>query len=246
MGVLAKIRARRRWPRSAAGRDHPARRARWAGHRRADRRSRLRGPARFDRAWSRRPERSAAAGFILRAASGDAGIRADVSREKGRGDPRGGDAVSRPFAFRRTGRARKRLCRSRPGAVRLAQPRAGRLADGRAGEQRACGRPDHAAGAARRGADGRLGPGGVAAGRRGYRDAAFRTLQSPRSRAGPGVEAGARARQGGARRRHEAKAPHQWRRRDAAGGARRRQADGRRRRSADRRARFRRLGHACQ
>ena len=40
------------------------------------------------------------------------------------------------------------------------------------------------------------------------------------------VEAGPRARQGRARRRHEAKARHQWRGCDAAGGARRREADG--------------------
>ena len=65
------------------------------------------------------------AGFVLRAASLDAGIRADVSGEARRRDSCGVDAVSRPFAFRRPGRARKRLCRAGPGAVRLAQPRAG-------------------------------------------------------------------------------------------------------------------------
>ena len=197
-------------------------------------------------ALARRAERGAAAGFLLRAASGDAGIRADVPREEGRGGSRGGDVVSRPLAFRRPGRARKRLCRSGPGAIRLAQPRAGSAAEGRPGDERARGRPDHAVGAARRGADRRLDAGGAAAGRRRYRDAARRTLQPPRSRAGRGVDAGARARQGGARRRHEAEARHQWRRRDAAGGARRGQADGGRRRSADRRARLRRLGHPCQ
>ena len=131
-----------------------------------------------------RTERGVAAGFVLRAASGDAGICADVSRQEGGGDSRGGDVVSRPFAFRRAGRARKRLCRSGPGAVRLAQPRAGRPAEGRAGDERAGGRPDHAAGAARRGADRRLGAGRAAAGRRRYRDAARRTLSAPRSRAG--------------------------------------------------------------
>ena len=57
-------------------------------------------------------------------------------------------------------------------------------AEGRAGDERARGRPDHAAGAARRGADRRLGAGRAAAGRRRYRDAARRTLSSSRSRAG--------------------------------------------------------------
>ena len=37
-------------------------------------------------------------------------------------------SLSRPLAFRRPGRARERLCRSRPGAIRLAQPRAGSAA----------------------------------------------------------------------------------------------------------------------
>ncbi len=95
---------------------------------------------------------------------------ARMYREKtGRGGPRGGDALSRPLAFRRTGRARKRLCRSGPGAIRLAQSRAGSLAERRARDERAGGRPDHAAGAARRGADRRLGAGRTAAGRRRYR-----------------------------------------------------------------------------
>ena len=134
-----------------------------------------------------RAERGAAARQFLFAASGDAGICADVSREEGCRDSRGGDVVSRPFAFRRAGRARKRFCRAGPGAVRLAQPRAGRPAERRAGDERARGRPDHAAGAARRGADRRLGAGRGAAGRRRYRDAARRTLSTPRSRAGVGA-----------------------------------------------------------
>ena len=46
--------------------------------------------------------------------------------EAGRRHPCGGDALSRPLAFRRTGCARKRLCRTGPGAIRLAQPRARR------------------------------------------------------------------------------------------------------------------------
>ena len=78
---------------------------------------------------------------------------------------------------------------SGPGAIRLAQPRAGRLAARRPGDERARGRPDHAAGAARRGADRRLGAGGAAAGRRRYRDAAGRTLPASRSRAGDGAVA---------------------------------------------------------
>ena len=56
-------------------------------------------------------------------------------------------------------------------AVRLAQPRAGRPAERRAGDERAGGRSDHAAGAAWRGADRRLGAGRIAAGRGRYRDA---------------------------------------------------------------------------
>ena len=79
--------------------------------------------------------------LILCAASVDARVRAHVSRETRRGGPRGGDAVSRPLAFRRPGRARKRLCRSGPGAVRLAQPRAGGVAERRAGDERSCRRP---------------------------------------------------------------------------------------------------------
>ena len=75
------------------------------------------------------PHAALDAGFLLRAASVDAGIRADVPGEARRRDPRGVDAVSRPLAFRRTGRARKRLCRSGPGAIRLAQPRAGSVAE---------------------------------------------------------------------------------------------------------------------
>ena len=47
----------------------------------------------------------------------------------------GVDALSRPLAFRRTGRAGKRLCRTGPGAIRLAQPRAGGLAQRRAGDR---------------------------------------------------------------------------------------------------------------
>ena len=92
-------------------------------------------------------------------------------------------SVPRPLAFRRAGRARKRFCRAGAGAVRLAQPRAGRSAEGRACRKRAGGRPDHAAGAARRGADRRLGAGRGAAGRGRHRDAAGRTLFAPRSRA---------------------------------------------------------------
>ena len=72
------------------------------------------------------------AGLLLRAASVDAGIRADVSRQACRRDSRGGDALSRPLAFRRPGRARKRLCRAGPRAVRLAQSRAGSVAARRA------------------------------------------------------------------------------------------------------------------
>ena len=55
-------------------------------------------------------------------------------------------------------------------------------------------------------------PVGVAAGRRGYRDAAGRALSPARSRAGERADAGPAARQGRARRRHEAEARHQWRR----------------------------------
>ena len=111
------------------------------------------------------PHAATQARLVLRAASVDAGICAAVSRQAGRDRSRGVDALSRPLAFRRPGRAGKRLCRSGPGAVRLAQPRAGKSAEGRSRHQRARGRADDAAGAARRGADGRLGAGGAAAGR---------------------------------------------------------------------------------
>ncbi|GAA0007221.1 hypothetical protein BRDID11002_72270 [Bradyrhizobium diazoefficiens] len=183
--------------------------------------------------------------FLLRAASGYAGVRAHVSRHACRSDPRGGDTLSRPFAFRRPGRARKRLCRPRPGAVRLAQPRAGSAAARRARVERPCGRADHAAGAARQCADRRLGAGGAAAGRRRHRDAARRSLPSPRSRVGDGPLAGPPVGEGRKRRRHEAEG-RQSGRADAPGRARRRQADGGRRRPAHRRARLRRLGYARQ
>ena len=63
------------------------------------------------------------------------------------------------------------------------------VAEGRARDERPCGRSDHAAGVARRRADRRLGAGGAAAGRRRYRDAAGRTLSPPRSRAGERADA---------------------------------------------------------
>ncbi len=162
---LAEIRPRRRRPRSQADRGDPARRVGWSRHRRAGRRSRLCRSARFDRADIGWAARRLDAGFLFRAASGDAGIRADVSRQASRGYPCGRDAVSRPLAFRRAGRARKRFCRPRPGAIRLAQSRAGSIAEGRSGHERARRRPDHAAGVARECADGRLGAGRLAAGR---------------------------------------------------------------------------------
>ena len=65
----------------------------------------------------------------------------------------------------------------------------------RARDERSCDRSDHAAGAARRGADGRLVAGRAAAGRRRYRDAARRTLPASRSRAGLRAVAGPAARQ---------------------------------------------------
>src|SRR4029077_1894526 len=134
-------------------------------------RPRLRWPAWFDRADIWWTERGTGAGFLLRIASGDAGICADVPAEAGRGDPCGGNLLSRPLAFRWAGRARKRLCRSGPGAIRLAQPRAGIVAEGRAGDERARRRPDHAAGAAWGCADRRLDSRRAAASRRRYRDA---------------------------------------------------------------------------
>ena len=195
---------------------------------------------------SSRPERGVAAGFVLRAASGDARVCADVSRQEGRGGSRGGDVLSRPLAFRRTGCSGKRFCRARPRAIRLAQPCAGIIAARRSGLERARGRPNHAAGVARRGSDGRLGAGRASSSGRRYRNKARRTLQPARSRAGRGADAGTGTRQGGAGRRHEAEARHQRRRRDAAGGAGRGETDGGRRRPADRRTRLRRLGHPRQ
>ena len=100
-------------------------------------------------------------------------------------------------------------------------------AEGRARHQRARGRPDHAAGAARRGADRRLGAGRAAAGRRRYRDAAGRTLSAtaiPRWRAaltqGLALD---KAAQGDDMK---PKPGTNGVGRDAAGGARRRKTDG--------------------
>ena len=76
---------------------------------------------------------------------------------------RGRDVLSRALAFRWPGRAGKRLCRAGPGAIRLAQPRAGRLPKGERVIECARRWPNHAAGAARRRADRRLDPGGTAA-----------------------------------------------------------------------------------
>ena len=109
------------------------------------------------------------------------------------------------------------------------------------------GRPDHAAGAARRRADRRLGAGRAAAGRRRHRDAAARSLSPSRSGAGharcrracssrrPRTGDDMKPKPGGNARRGDAQV--------ARGAA---QSDGRRRRAAHRRARLRRLGHACQ
>ena len=73
---------------------------------------------------------------------------------------------------------------SGPRAVRLAQPRAGGAAARRARASSALAvGADHAAGAARRGADGRLGAGRPAAGRRRHRDARCSISTAPRSRA---------------------------------------------------------------
>ena len=147
--------------------------------------------------------------------------------EEGRGGPRGGDAVSRAFAFRRTGRARKRLCRAGPGAVRLAQPRAGRPAEGRAGDRARLpsARPRRWCCAARR---------RPSAGRRSTlpqaaEDTAMRlrrTLSPPRSRAGEALTQGLALDKTAQGDDMKPKPGDQRRRRDAAGGARRRQADG--------------------
>ena len=78
-----------------------------------------------------------------------------------------------------------------PGRVRWGwlDPRARRPPKGEQ-SRGAGGRADHAAGAARRGADRGLGAGRIAAGRGRYRDAARRTLSTPRSRVGQRLEQG--------------------------------------------------------
>ena len=160
LGLPAEIRARRRRPRSAADRGHPARRAGRARHRRAGRRSRLCRPARFDRADVGRPacRRSMLDSFFaLHPAMPEfarmyrekqaAVVHAVATPYRDRSHFDGQDVLESGFAG------------PGPGAVRLAQPRAGGAAARRAGDERAGGRPDHAAGAARRGADRRLGAG---------------------------------------------------------------------------------------
>ena len=175
----------RRATRSAPDRRHPARRARRAGHRGAGRRSRLCRPARRDRADAGRPASGRAARRFLRAASGDAGIRAAVSGRTGRRRPRGRNALSRPLAFRRPGRARKRLCRPGPG-----RSRAGSTARSRRCRGRARGTSGLAVGPTTplvlRGAAPMLGwaPAALAASRRRYRAAAARPLRPSRSGAG--------------------------------------------------------------
>ena len=80
-GPAAALRLRRRAAMPAPGHDHPARRARWARRRSADRRSRLCALARpTSRSRVTAPHR-AAARQLLRAASGDAELRAALSTE---------------------------------------------------------------------------------------------------------------------------------------------------------------------
>ena len=122
LGLHAALRASRRRARSAARRHHPARRARRAGRRAADRRSATTRACAGRSPSTRRPEHGAATRRLLRPASGDAELRAALRRQAGGDRPRRRHRLSRPLAFRRPGRARKRL----PGAGhadRLAQPR---------------------------------------------------------------------------------------------------------------------------
>ena len=143
-----------------------------------------------------------------------------------RGDPCGGDALSRPLAFRRPGRAGERLCRSGPGAVRLAQSRARGAAERRARAGALAVGPTTPL--VLRGAAPTVGWAPVAL-PQADDDTAMR-LVDLYSHRDPALASRAVARpatgEGRARRRHEAEAGRQCRSRDAAGGARRRQADG--------------------
>ena len=159
LSLYSVLRQGRRCARSASRRDDPARRARRAFGVGADRRSRLcRAAWRTGAAIGRRPSR-ARARFFLRAQSGDAEFRQALWRQTGDRRACLRDQLSRTFAFRRAGRARKRHAGPRPGAERLAQSRHRRFAEGRARRprRRPRGRNHAAAGVARRGAVARLG-----------------------------------------------------------------------------------------
>ena len=192
VGLFAEIRARRRWPRSAPGRRDPARRARWAGDRGAHRRSRLCRPARLDRAAARMARTRRVHARLLssrcirrcrnsRGCTNDkqaAVVHAVATPYRDRSHFDGQDVLESGFAG--PGRVQSGwLNRALEGL-----PKGERVMSG------ARGRSDHAAGAARRRADGGLGAGGVAASRRRYRDAADRSLSPSRSGAGGGADAG--------------------------------------------------------
>ena len=105
-----------------------------------------------------RRARGAEAQRLFRPQSRDDQFRQALRGETGAGRPRDGDQLSRAFAFRRAGRARKRPACARPHGERMAQPRRRGAAERRAFEtERTGGRLYRAAHHARPGAGSRLG-----------------------------------------------------------------------------------------
>ena len=147
--------------------------------------------------------------------------------QAGRGDPCGVDALSRPLAFRRAGRAGKRLCRARAGcspAGSTARWKRCRAASASPARLRSA-RPRRWCCAA---------PRRRSAGRR-WRcrnaddDTAMRLVELYRHRdpaLATALSQGLQLEKAARRRRHEAEARRQCRHGDAPGGARRGQADG--------------------
>jgi uncharacterized protein (DUF1800 family) len=160
-GLPARAGQRGGSARSAPDRRHPARRRRRAVRRSPDRRSGLRRAARrscFCRIGRR--GRPGARRLLFRPSLARR-LQAHVRRTGGGRRPCGRDRLPRPIAFRRPGRARKRLSVPRAHRKRLAQPNLGRLAGFRNGPQaRARGRRDRAARHPGAGAGARLGPSG--------------------------------------------------------------------------------------
>jgi len=157
----------------AADRRDPARRARRPRHRRPTG-DRLCGCT-FDRADAGWSARGVDAGFLFRAASGCRNSRGCIEKNMPPSSMRG-NVLSRPLHFDgqdvlESGFAGPGRCNPAGSTARGRLPR-------RAADQRLAVGPTTPAGAAGCCADGGLGAGDVAAGRRRYRDASRRALQS--------------------------------------------------------------------